>query len=378
MGQEQTLGSLIEVFTALPDVSFVDVDHADDSDNNQLPVAVRQVIHDGSWYFYAANRSPWPVDIELNLIGVDENEIESLSLRSLEVLPNDSGPGYSIKIRIKPFELVGGVSDVGPQLASFDGQLPADVVRHLNRRVQEFKSKLKRSETPDPISVLGNPGFEDEVDGVLSQWKYGQPADAIVELDSQSAYEGERSLHIASSGNVVWVRSHVLDEPATGRLSVSVWLRSDEAGAAPPLRISIDGESKGEKVYVFGDIGRDADSPESKSVDTSWQRFVLHFNDLPADLTNLRVGFDLMGEGNVWIDNVQLYDRWLDSKEAQSVMQMLNLAGFHLQEEGNAERCLEILDSYWPQFVNEFYADSVDDDSETQNASNESTESVVK
>jgi hypothetical protein len=62
---------------------------------------------------------------------------------------------------------------------------------------------------------------------------------------------------------------------------------------------------------------------------------------------------ELRSAGRVWIDRVDLRNDWLEPREVQSLKQLLNLASYKLQEQGDAVGCLRILESYWPRFIDD-------------------------
>ena len=82
-----------------------------------------------------------------------------------------------------------------------------------------------------------------------------------------------------------------------------------------------------------------------------WGRYVSQVNDLPLEgLTSLHVRFDLMGPGEVWIDNVQLYHLLFSRAEMVELSKLITLADVKLQSRQIGD-CLQLLDGYWPQFL---------------------------
>jgi hypothetical protein len=77
---------------------------------------------------------------------------------------------------------------------------------------------------------------------------------------------------------------------------------------------------------------------------------VFAINDLPTGLTNLQIGFDLMDEGEVWIDQVQLTDLRFTGDERATLLKYAHLADFQVQE-GKVGDALHFVESYWPQFL---------------------------
>jgi hypothetical protein len=57
-----------------------------------------------------------------------------------------------------------------------------------------------------------------------------------------------------------------------------------------------------------------------------------------------------MGKGEVWIDDVQLFDLWFSKNERNELTKNIALADLHLGE-GQVGDCLQFLDGYWPRFL---------------------------
>jgi len=68
----------------------------------------------------------------------------------------------------------------------------------------------------------------------------------------------------------------------------------------------------------------------------------------------LRIGFDLMGQGTVWIDNVAVHDRWFDGNDARAITQLLAGAAPLIENPNSFENCRRILESYWPRFLDQY------------------------
>jgi hypothetical protein len=159
-------------------------------------------------------------------------------------------------------------------------------------------------------------------------------------------------LTLTSAGENVWIRSNEFQAPETGRLSISVWLRADDPAGQPPLRISVEGTSQEGAYYRFGSVGSLAADKEVNQIGPQWKRFAVHFDDLPTrDLARLRIGFDLMGAGEIGIERVEVYDRWFDENDVKAVTQLLAGVGPLLANTESLERCRNVLGGYWPTFL---------------------------
>ena len=101
-----------------------------------------------------------------------------------------------------------------------------------------------------------------------------------------------------------------------------------------------------------------ADQKETQ-IGAQWRRFAVHFSDLPLEtLTEVRVGFDLMGAGEVQIDRVELFDRWMDESDLKALTQIFASIGPLLDQPEKMEQCRQILNGYWPQFLREYVDES--------------------
>ena len=94
---------------------------------------------------------------------------------------------------------------------------------------------------------------------------------------------------------------------------------------------------------------------------SEWASYRFPLTDLPlSGLTDLRVGFDLMDEGEVWIDDIQIYDLWFDDHERDELLKSIAAADFQLKSLNGADltqnsaqlvASQRYLESYWPQYL---------------------------
>jgi len=207
--------------------------------------------------------------------------------------------------------------------------------------------------------VLENADFELFGQPSMKGWDLGQQSTAKIGLETQQAYQGRVSLQMKSDdANPVWIRSNSFEPPATGRLSVSVWLRTDDPDRQPPLRLAVEGKLGEANYYRFGSVGSLSPNAQSNQISEQWQRFAVHFDDLPVDrLTNLRIGFDLMGQGQVHLDRVEVYDRWFDENDSKAITQRLASCGPLLANPVTFESCRRQLGDYWLRFLDENFGE---------------------
>jgi hypothetical protein len=208
--------------------------------------------------------------------------------------------------------------------------------------------------TPLPLGVLDNAGFQrpataaDPVPG----WAVSRRLGVTVQLDKTQRRAGGQSVRIASDGPVACLVSRSFDPPATGRLSMSVWLRVADAQRQPPLRLALEGKLDGRDFFRFAALGQ-AQTPAQPGIPiaATWRQFIFQVDDLPLEgLSSLHVRFDLLGKGEVWVDDVQLYDLAFNEPELRALYKLITLADITLQN-GQVSDCMKLLEGYWPRFL---------------------------
>lgn len=346
----------LEVYSKLASETFEDTKHATHSDDRH-PVAVRFLNTGAGTEIYLVNASPWQVEVTVNSNMVVANGLVNFGQK--DWLPVDAGSRpHEFQVTLEPFQLVGGrVADNRLKLNGFSYALPESAKRDLNASYYKLRSKLIASANAIPLQWLANSGFEQQT---LENWTTGTQIAEFASVDTNTnSFEGSCALRLRNSaGQNVWIRSDVIPTPETGRLSISVWLRLGDEQEQPPLRISVESDDPSANYYRFAEVGSlDAESGSSQ-LSSDWRQFAVHFDDLPQQpLNGLRIGFDLIGPGDVWVDHVQVFDRWLDENDAKAVTQLLASIGPLLNETETLETCRSILRSYWPTFLRQYFQD---------------------
>lgn len=365
-GGESNIEPIVRILRQLPAQPFNDIGDADSG-----PVCMRQLSVEGQNYFYAVNDSPWPVEVTAWLGQKQLPQVLQASSNSNgkaaplttfsgeEVVLEQQNGRTVVRMFLEPWSMFAGTSQTNSAfnpyaIESFDVSLPEQLDSQLRKRLHQLKSKLAKAKTAKPVSQLLNGSFESFVDPNRSGWEFGNHEQANFDLDSSNARDGRTSLSMQTEGKPVWIRSNTMQHSETGRISVSAWLRTNDPESQPQPRISVEGFSDGESIYRFGTIGVSLSDAAAKSLDTDWRRFVVHFDDLPNDITNLRIGFDLMEKGQISIDQVEVFDRWFDENDAVAMTQLLAGAGSQLQSDASIDDARRVLESYWVQFLDQY------------------------
>jgi hypothetical protein len=344
LGQEAALGEVLSVYRQLPAERFETLP------GEFQPLVIRTLARDGQTYFYVVNDSPWEVSLTLELDIPPECTLERLGAsKAIGPLARPGGLA-TCNISLAPYDLAAArLSTPQARLRNPVVSVPQNVRPALQRKIDELVARLATLSRPEPLSVIENTGFEAPPrNEQIAGWTVAAAAGTSVALDSQTKHGGEKSLRLTSTGPRVSIASTPFDPPHTGRLAVEVWLRAADAQQPPPVRIAVEGEMR-EGVFdphgVIDRVGQSARSPGD------WVRYSFPIDTMPSEgLSNLRVRLELMGPGEVWIDDVQGFDLSFSEQERLELSKIVSLASVHL-EKGQYSDCARLLESYWPQFL---------------------------
>lgn len=344
LGQESALADLVELYRRLPAVKF------ETFAGLTQPVTIRTAVHQGERYIYLVNDSPWPVEVDTSWQLPEGCRRESLAqARSLEPLGKRGGATVW-RAALQPYEVVGAkFSDPAARLVDAQSILPDNVAADLELRIRDLQALAIGLRNQPPLDTLANASFEQSGDeGEIPGWVVSDQPGVTAELVSAEGPMQSQALRLASSGPVGSVASLPIAPPETGRLEIAVRLRVDDPSRQPPLRIAIEARRRGEEYYRHAAVGRGA---ESAQIGRDWTQFVFQVDDLPLQaLSQLRVRFDLMGAGEVWIDDVQLHPLRFSENENIELLLIITSAQVKLQER-QWNDCLRLVEGYWSQFL---------------------------
>jgi hypothetical protein len=230
--------------------------------------------------------------------------------------------------------------------------LPPSVGETLERRIEDLVARVRTLGNP----LLENPSFDlPLVNQQIAGWSSSAPTGGRIALDSRWFHSGARSVLMSSTGPAVSIASAPIVPPHAGPLSVEVWLRAADAAKVPSVRIGVEGEviagetAGGAEVGPFSEHGVIKRVGAPASTPGAWVYYTFRLGNIPAEgLANLRVRLELMGEGEVWVDDVQV--RSFSSRELVELTKINTMASLHLEKLQYAD-CARLLDGYWPQFL---------------------------
>lgn len=353
LGQEDSFRAQFEAFRMLPAAPFDTAEGRDDS-----PVVVRTLDRGNRTYCYIVNNSPWAATASVQFELPPRAMLHRFGADQPERLRFADG-GREWVVQLKPYDLIAGYVDTsGAKVIDRQVQFAREIKPELKGIVRDITSRVDKLNKRTPLQVVPNVGFEDVArDRSVAGWDVARGPGIAINLDALNPKVGMDSLHmrVNQRGQVAWVRSKPFKAPKTGRISVLAWIRTKDAGQQPALRLAVD---DGRKFYRFAPLGIDVNTRleptgnPARRIQEKWSKpYLFHLDDLPAaGLDDLMVGFDLMGPGEVWIDEVEVFDLYFFDNEVNALLKNVANAGLHL-DEGRVAECERFLSSYWARFL---------------------------
>ncbi len=353
MGQEESLADLVAIYRRLPAVRLAAVgDNRGDAATQ--PVTFRSASYQGRTYVYAVNDAPFPVTAAVHLEAAVGCRLQDLAGPRRSGALRQEADGLQWQVELGPYDVAAAIlSDSAANFSRPQVSIPPAAaaalalhIRHLGARAATLRPPLL------PLRVLDNPSFQrpataaDPVPG----WAVSRRPGVSVRLDKSQTHGHGQSVHISSDGPIACLVSREFEPPTTGRLSMSVWLRVADANRQPPLRLALEGKLDGRDYHPYATIGQ-PQAAGPGAIPTTWRQFIFQVDDLPLEgLSRLRVRFDLIGRGDVWIDDVQLFDLAFNESELRALYKLITLANVTLQN-GQVGDCMKLLEGYWPRFL---------------------------
>ncbi len=348
LGQVSEVAPMLRTVQRLPNQPFTPVPPGRNTTASKA-VTVRVLNQRNESFIYMVNKTPYPLSTSVEMGAPGNVRLEALG--PSPVTGADYGGGLIIwTVTLPPYGLVAAKTNTG-ELKVQSWRVVADdtVLQKLTDQLSEVRARMNALRAPSPLPDLLNADFEQSPDQ-LPGWIHANGSGIVVKPDRKHSFKGRQSMRISSSGPVAWVRSLPIATPQTGRVTVLVRLRTSNPQQQPPLRLAIEAKLYGETYYRFAPVGQGNQVPR---VDGDWgQKPILaHIDDLPSKgLSEFRIGFDLMGGGEVWIDDVQVFDKYFQPDERRALAMDLDLSRAQL-EKGQVGYVVNYLDSYWPRFL---------------------------
>lgn len=356
LGQEAELAPLAKVFRRLPTEAFTTVPPAG-GDEHESEAVVRTLQQGGKTIFYAVNAAPWPVELSLEFSSPEAVRVASYAAERPATV-NQQGPHGTWTCSLQPFDLVGGEIEQRVTITGYRTTPPGSAAEALRGQIRTVRLRANSLRSPVAREVLENSSFETPPKpDVIPGWVHARGPGIEVSVLRGAGFRSPSGLHIVSRPTaegpapIVWVRSAPLPAPTTGRLSLRAHVRAANAARQPTLRLAIECKHDGRVKYWKANVGASEDGRPVQPLSVEWSARRFPVIDLPqTGVTDLRIGFDLMGEGDVWIDEVQVFDLWFEENERNELLKSIATADLQA-DSGNLAESQAFLGSYWPSFL---------------------------
>jgi hypothetical protein len=355
-GQEHELSDLLATYRSLPPAA-----PAEAPAETTQPIAIKTYPGAEKTTALVINRTAWPIAVKLLVDARPRVSVTPLG-------PALKAPPLSVKrsevawvFELPAYGAVSGVFDQPDvKLTIAELQLPPALEPKLVADLQEIRARAAALKNPQTMTVIPNAGFEEAAprEGEIAGWLFARGDGINVQAAGGGFRDSAKALQVTSRGAEVWVRSHPIAAPRTGRVAVWVRLRTPTPEQQPLLRLAIEARRGRQPYYRYATVG----AGSSAILADRWAPFVLQIDDLPrTGLDEFRIGFDLMGPGEVWIDDIEIYDASFTADEQVRISQQIAAADYHLRTSKTAAdshvrtdhlaAAANLLEGYWPRFL---------------------------
>ncbi len=359
LGQEEFVRHLRSVIRMLPT-------SASTSTRREQNVTVRTYHDRGQTVCLVVNECPWHADVTIDVVADSPTDAHPLVAPQDGVhqpTPEHFEAGRQLwSLTLAPYD-VHAVRFTAADVAieQIQSQVSEAGRQELAAKITELKD---RDLTATPrYAALRNPNFEPGV-GIehLPGWQsIGEPSQMTADLDATNPQDGRTCLYLRNRGNgKATIESESFATPPTGQLVMWAFVRGENIAPGSELRLVFEADGAAKPYRQLTVLG--GNRPGATPVAAAWgSGYAFGREDLPLDSRGrMRVKFELSGPGEVWIDNVQLYDLLfpLDfyERSGKEKLEMVKLrsAADSAFEKGELAECVRTLESYWPRFLNAY------------------------
>jgi hypothetical protein len=353
LGQEDRLRRVRSILRRLPVA-------AEASEYARQPVVVRTYAEPSHTTLLIINACPWNTEAEV-ILELDQ----AVTLEPLQAPPSEgqqppaAAPTLAAgkqpwRLSLEPYAIEAvriASSDV--KVVEVRAAVSNSGKAELAARVADLANRDLTA--PRLYSGLSNPSFEPlSGAGPVPGW-HVSGSEAIAELDAIAPQDGKTCLYVHGRGENAAIDSEPFATPATGQLAMTVFARCQKIDPGTELRMVFE-TSAGPAYRWAGRVG--GTQADAQRLETEWRPFAILVDDLPLDSqSRMRVRFELSGPGEVWIDNVKLYDLLFPLKfyrhaqaEIKQLLILIN-AVRSAAEAGRIADSVRLLNGYWPRFI---------------------------
>lgn len=296
-GREERVARFARVFRALP------ANAQPPSARLESGVAVRTWPSGGKTYLGLANDTPYTIRLDALLLAPSAAAVDDLG-RGLLLDPQPASGGKRLVIELDPFGVA--AVRVGGRDVRVEKVVPYPL-DDLKAEYQSISARLARLAQGGGNTGPPNPTFEAAASTrtpvaeirtaraatLATGWSALGDKSNVVEIDSTRPHAGQGSLRLDAKALPAAVVSEPFPAPGGSSLTLRAWFRTDRPDAK--VRVRLEGEAAGRPVVRQVDLTTKAE----------WTEREVRATDLPATgLDRVRLRFELLSPGHLWIDDV--------------------------------------------------------------------------
>ena len=301
------------------------------------------------------SHASWTTEVELNMSVAAEWVLAGEMEDEQDNLPGLQSKGKHVRVVLPPGQLAvikSRTPSADVQVKSWTSRVSGGPValEGIKQKVTLIVERIGTLSDFQPSAALANGGFEQSGRMGLVGWLHAQYPPGCVRIDEKEFVEGKHSVLLTTDESATtrtWLVSEMIEPPRSGRLAVSLSCRGElsENDSTHRLRVSIEATRDGEPIRYSSDF----EVPRNGQ----WRsrELVLEADGIEQEtVDSLRLTIDSLSGGRVWIDDVQLHDRFPTEKERAALQSQAFLAVQGLQR-GNLTPSARLLNNYWARHL---------------------------
>ena len=353
-GHEERLRRFARVFRALPATPAAECPPL------AFGVSVRAHLAGSATYLALANDTPYPVRLDTVLAASADAPIFDLG-RALALKPVADAAGRHLVLDLAPFGVAAvRVGSSSARIGSVTPYPAEAVLTTLRARYKDVEANLTRlnhgGDRDKDRSNSGppNPGFEADAPretalrvpdpmnpdppgatDAPAGWQVVGGMGQGVALDVAQPHSGRAALRLDAPTAPASVICDAFTPGGHSALLLRAWLRADRPDAR--VRLWIEGESGGKPYRRVSEM----------TISSVWSERSVRAGDVPADgLETLRLRFELLTPGSLWLDDLSVVCQTLSEPERRNTRNAL-LAALQAYREKRFADFARLSGSHW-------------------------------
>lgn len=357
-GQDASATELIRTLDELPPMKMVRSTLLE----SDTSLCVRQGAYSGKSYLQIVNNASWEETLQISFQSSNSSVTpRSLGSRQLDIKVAEDQKLWSMKI--PPYDVVAlEVDDPRLTLTSLQHAPADDTIERIRGEIDQIDAILSQSADLAQHNLLANilgefEQWDDQQQPVgwsvssLQQVKIGKSLDLPHTGNSSLLLENRGEANISA-----WAQSRPVAPPRTGRIAVQAWLRAPAVGPPLLVKLAVLGRThSGERFERALTLGARADGAAAPiAIDWGRKPATLFVGDVSSEsIAELAVSIELIGPGKVWVDDVQIFESFLQPDERNHLRGQLLVVKQKLSER-RLFPAEQLLDSHWGEYLMRF------------------------